>query len=362
MSITPAQLQARLNAMKSRLALLDRFLANPVVEEIAVNRLGEVSLWGGNKWTRVFVPELDYDWLNRLASDTANFVGLPFDRKHTTLSAYLPTGERVNIVCAPTARDFFLNVRKHVGSAYSHDYLADSGYYRITRHQHAMSMTAEKRKFYLSQLTNQECNLWELASAGMWREFMQNAVAHKQNIVVSGSTGAGKTAYLRALIGLIPQTQRIITVEDTLEMPLYDTSRPDHGHAHSAAMLYRRESDTGEGASIDEVMAAVMRMTPSQVILAELRGPEAFFFINGVLNSGHPGGMTTVHCTRPRDAFDRIALLIKASPTGQGIDMPTITANLYKTINIVVQIEASDEGRFVPSIFYDPVYAASLRA
>lgn len=91
-ALTPKQLQEALAAMNYRLRLIAPYLLDPEVQEIAVNRPGEVWLWKRGLWVREIVAELDYDALDAIGQNLANYVSKPFDREHTSLSAHLPTG------------------------------------------------------------------------------------------------------------------------------------------------------------------------------------------------------------------------------------------------------------------------------
>jgi type IV secretion system protein VirB11 len=159
------------------------------------------------------------------------------------------------------------------------------------------------------------------------------------------------------LIELIPDWERLITVEDTPEMPLLN-------HPNSQALFYRRDAHAGErvvGATAKQVLQAVMRKTPNRVLLAELRGDETFYYVQNVLNSGHPGGATTVHANSPQEAFVRIALLIKASDEGRSLALDEIMRLLHTLVHVIVQLVFDREfGRHVPAIYYDPMYALSV--
>ena len=99
------------------------------------------------------------------------------------------------------------------------------------------------------------------------------------------------------------------------------------------------------------------------MLLAELRGDETYYYIQSVLNSGHPGGMTTTHANSPREAFVRLALLIKASPEGRGLAMDETLTLLHSLVNVVVQIVFKPgAGRYCSAIYYDPMYASTLLA
>ncbi len=84
-------------------------------------------------------------------------------------------------------------------------------------------------------------------------------------------------------------------------------------------------------------------------------------YLSGVLNSGHPGGLTTTHAGSPKEAYSRLALLILSSASGRSLDIQTILNLLYMTVNVVVQLKFDKvKGRHIPSIYYDPMYRLSL--
>lgn len=345
-----------LDALKFRLRLLTPFLQDPTVQEIAINQPGEVWLWKSGIWHKQDVPELTFAYLGTIGRNLATYSQKDFDRRNTSLSAYMPvSGERIEMTHPPTCPEatYYLNIRKHTVRAFEHKQFVDWGYYGDTRHEYAMTMPETDRERLSAGLSKEEADLWELAKRRQWPEFMELAVKYHQNIVASGATGSGKTSYLRALVEHIDPRERILTVEDTPEMPL--PNHPNHNR-----LLYRKGED-GEGASAKDVLHSAMRKTPDRVLMAELRGDEAMFYLSGVLASGHPGGMTTTHANSPKDAFFRLAMLIKQSGPGGGIDLKDILMLLRQTVNVVVQLTFDRErGRHVPAIYYDPIYRLSL--
>ena len=352
---TPQQVEAQVNALNERLAVFNKFLDDASVQEIAVNHPGCVHLWKRGVWHQESVPELTSRVLETIGCNLANYVSKSFDRENTSLSAYLPSGERIEMTHPPTSPEnlYYLNIRKHASRPFSHRQLIEQGYYMNVRHEFSLTLTSERRKCLAQYLNPSEKLLWELATAGNWAEFMEQSVGLHQNIITSGKTGSGKTSYMRSLMELIDPAERILTVEDSPEMPL-----PNHPNSNS---LYYRKNGAGEGASAKEVLQAVMRKTGDRIILAEMRSDEAMYYLTGVLNSGHPGGLTSVHANSPRDAIDRIVLLIKCSVEGQGIDIGTIKNLLHSTVNVVAQVVFNAEhGRHVTGIYYDPMYRLSL--
>lgn len=347
----------RMEALAERLALFDPYRADPTIEEIAVNHLGELSLWKNGRWETVAVPEITFEFLETVGNNLANYATKPFNRENTSLSAYFPTGERLEMTHPPTSPEgmFYLNLRKHSTTAYPHDSLIEKGYYSKVRHHCSLRMTDEERTMYAAHLTDEERELWDLAKSNKWALFMQRSVEVYQNIVVSGATGSGKTSYCRSLIEMISPDDRIITVEDTPEMPLPN-------HRNNNRLLYKKDAQSKEGATAKDVLHSVMRKTPKRVLLAELRGDETMYYLSGVLSSGHPGGITTTHANSPTDAFFRLALLILTSDAGKSLDMQTIQMLLKMTVHVVVQLtfDVRVGKRYVSGIYYDPMHRLSL--
>lgn len=343
----------------AHLRAFEAWLADPVVNEIAVNAPGVVQLWKGGIWEQVQAPAISMAYLRALGNFLANLSQKPFDESDPILSAYLPGGERIEMTMPPTAARgmIYLNLRKHTSQSFALEQFVDQKYFAQTRHVYSAALNDTDRARFHEQLDPAHTALWELARMCDWPAFLALSVRSHQNIVVSGATGSGKTSFIRALIELIPKWERLITVEDTPEMPL-------RNHPNSQALFYRRDSESGErtvGATAKQVLQAVMRKTPNRVIQAELRGDETFYYVQNVLNSGHPGGITTVHANTPLDAFVRIALLIKASEEGRSLALDEILRLLHTLVHVVVQLVFDrDLGRHVPAIYFDPMYSLSV--
>lgn len=343
----------------AHLRAFEGWLADPSVNEVAVNAPGAVQLWKRGVWERVDAPAVNFEYLQALGSFLANISQKPFDEGNPILSAYLPDGERIEMTMPPAAARgmIYLNLRKHTSQSFELGQFVAQGYFEGTRHVYSTALTEDERHRLLAQLEPAQVELWALAQAGEWSAFLTQAVGQHQNLIVSGATGSGKTSFIRALIELIPHWERLITVEDTPEMPLWN-------HPNSQALFYRRDGHAGErvvGATAKQVLQAVMRKTPNRVLLAELRGDETFYYVQNVLNSGHPGGITTVHANSSQEAFIRIALLIKASDEGRSLALDEVMRLLHTLVHVVVQLVFEKaRGRHVPAIYYDPMYALSV--
>ena len=197
----------------------------------------------------------------------------------------------------------------------------------------------------MSAITREEQALLKLKQARHWIDFLTTAVTQHCNIVIAGKTGSGKTTLARSLIELIPHHERLITIEDVHELVL--PNHPDKVH-----LLF---GDNKGRMSAEACLSACMRLSPDRILLAELRGSEAWDYVTS-LNTGHPGSITTTHANSARHTLDRIATLIKQSPIGQTLELPTILRVLHQTIDVVIYLNDYQ----VHEIYYDPLAVKSL--
>lgn len=342
-------------AFWDRAAPLKPYLFEDGVTEIAVNVPGEVWLMVNGRWERRNAADIDLTLLETVGLRLANYASKPFDRDNTSLSTHLPSGERIEMTHPPTCPEGvrYLNIRKHAAKSFTHSLLIEQGYYSDTRHEVSLSLDEGARAKLHDYLEDEEKELWDLAQNKQFDQFMEKAVGYYQNILISGATHTGKTSYMRALVELMDSDDRILTIEDTPEMPL-------PSHPNNNALFYKK-MEKSEGATAKEVLHSAMRKTPTRVLLAELRSDEAMQYLSGTLLSGHPGGITTAHSGSPKQAFWRLALLILESKSGQSLSLPTIMQLLHMALNVVVQIRYDKKTgkRSISSIYYDPHYRLS---
>ena len=148
-----------------------------------------------------------------------------------------------------------------------------------------------------------EQELKRLHAAGEWAEFLQLAVRLRKNILVSGPTGSGKTTLTKGLVLEIPSDERLVVLEDAAELSL--TSHPN-----SVRLLYSKDGQGLARVSAKQLLEASLRMRPDRILLAELRGEEAYYYLRNV-NSGHPGSITSIHASSAQLAFEQLTLLVK---------------------------------------------------
>jgi pilus assembly protein CpaF len=176
---------------------------------------------------------------------------------------------------------------------------------------------------------------------------LQNYVLARRNILLSGGTGTGKTTLLNILGGFIPNTERVLIIEDTSEIQI----RKDNLIRFEA-----RQAQPGFPAvTIRELLKAALRHRPDRIILGEIRGGEAFDLLQ-LLNTGHSGTLSTLHASSASQGIARFTSCVLQS----GIDLPyrAIKTNIGDSLDIVVQLERRPGQRFVSEVLeikrYDP--------
>ena len=188
-SPAPASSQGDASALALTLRALRPLLADPAVMELCINRPGEAFLETPSGWRREPIEFADFDWCKRLAKLVANSTQQRIDERSPLLSASLPSGERVQIVIPPatTAGCVAITIRRPSEQVWSVEELAQRGIFRRTLGS-------------ATTIDETECELLGLLAARDYPAFMRLAVRSRQNILVSGPTGSGKTTWTKALI------------------------------------------------------------------------------------------------------------------------------------------------------------------
>ncbi|HWW22074.1 MAG TPA: P-type DNA transfer ATPase VirB11 [Steroidobacteraceae bacterium] len=322
-------------ALALMLEPLRGFLRNSAITEICINRPGGVFIETHAGWQHELVRELDLNWCHRFAKLVANHTRQRVDSTSPLLSASLPSGERVQLVLPPatTPGSVAIAVRRPADQLWSLSELAQRGLFRATRRADASH----------SRL---ETELSRLLSAGQFEAFLSLAVRSRLNIVVSGPTGSGKTTCTKALIREIPAAERLITIEDARELVL-------DRHLNHVRLFYSKDDQGLARVTPKQLIECCLRMKPDRILLAELRGEEAFDYLRSV-NCGHPGSITSVHATSAELAFEQMVLLVKQSQAGRELSRADIKGLLHLSIDVVVQFDARAHERFVKEIWYEP--------
>ena len=172
-------------------------------------------------------------------------------------------------------------------------------------------------------------------------DLLGTLVAAKFSILISGGTGSGKTTFLNALSGMIPQRERIITIEDAAELSLQQP--------HVVRLEARPANIEGRGqVAIRDLVRNSLRMRPDRIIVGEVRGGETLDMLQA-MNTGHEGSLTTVHANSAVDALSRLETL--ASMSDVALPVETVRDQINGAIDVIVQLERDSAGiRRVSSI------------
>jgi pilus assembly protein CpaF len=166
-------------------------------------------------------------------------------------------------------------------------------------------------------------------------DFLAACVRARINLVVSGGTGTGKTTLLNALSRFVPDSERVVTIEDTAELQLQQR--------HVAKMEAQSAGPEGGGeVSMNDLVKNALRMRPDRIIVGECRGAEVLDMLQA-MNTGHEGSMTTVHANDPREALARIELM--AALAGADIPVWAVRRLVAASLNLVVQVARVPGGR-----------------
>jgi pilus assembly protein CpaF len=279
---------------------IQRFLDDPSITEIMVNRYDQIYV---ERQGRLLVTDTKFssdDALRRVIERIVSKVGRRIDESSPLVDARLADGSRVNAIIPP---------------------LAVNG----------PALTI--RKFGRDPLTVQ--NLISLGSLSPeMAELLQACVLARMNIIVSGGTGTGKTTLLNVLSSFIPTDDRIVTIEDAVELQLQQD--------HVVRLESRPQNIEGKGeVSIRDLVRNSLRMRPDRIVVGEVRGGECLDMLQA-MNTGHDGSISTVHANSPRDAIARLETLVLMA--GMDIPLRAIREQVASAVNLIVQITRLRDG------------------
>ena len=286
---------------------IDEFLKDPEVTEVMVNGPFEIWVERGGKIFRTNRRFADAIHLRAVIDGIAARIGRRIDESSPMVDARLADGSRVNAVIQPIAIGGpFLTIRK-----FSAEPMTDRDLIRYG------TMTA--------------------ATA----DFLRLCVLGKMNMLISGGTGAGKTSTLNVLSSYIPEDERIVTVEDAVEMRL---EQP-----HVLQLESRPRNIEGKGeVSIRELVRNALRMRPDRIVVGEVRGGEALDMLQA-MNTGHEGSLSTLHANSPRNAISRLETMVLMA----GMDLPVraIREQIAAAIDIIIhQSRLADGSRRITHV------------
>jgi type IV secretion system protein VirB11 len=321
-----------IKALNSYLQHLNQFLSMYNATEICINDPSNIFVETNSKFSHFIIDNLMNEHLEALASLLAEYNQQEISTEKPLLSATLPTDERAQFVIPPACEQgkVICSIRKHQMRNMTLDKYITAGAFdnvlnNINQHNH----DEELRRLYHN---------------GNWPEFIKAAILAKKNIIISGGTGTGKTTFLNACLKVIPDTDRLITIEDTREVQV---TQPNHVH-----LLAAKGQQGVARISMRDLFECCLRLRPDRIFLSELRGEEAFAFLRAA-NSGHPGSITTIHADTPQGCFEQLVFMMQQA--GSTSSDERILSYVKSIIPIVIQIKRCPSGdRFmtVSDIYY----------
>jgi pilus assembly protein CpaF len=282
-------------------------LDDPTVSEVLINGPETIYFERAGRLHKADIRFADAQALLAAARNISEYVNRQIDADHHSMDARLPDGSRVHVIIPPSSRNgCCISIRKFQKSSFNLDSLVKRG---------SMSEQAA--------------------------EFLRFCVLLHKNTIIAGGTGTGKTSMLNALSASIPEHERIIVIEDSSELQLYQP--------HTVYLEAQPARPDGKGqVTIRDLFVDSLRMRPDRIVVGEIRRGEALDLIQSML-SGHAGSLSTVHATTPRDAATRLETLCLMNDVG--LPLHVARTQVAAALNIVLCIaRLSDGSRRVQAI------------
>ncbi len=276
------------------------YLDDPSVTEIMVNAEHAIYIERDGKLIETSTRFMSSQQLRRVIDRIVANVGRRIDESSPMVDARLPDGSRVNAIIPPLAVDGpVLTIRVFAKDPLQVEDLIDLG-----------TMTP------------------------LIAELVWGAVSGKLNIIVSGGTGTGKTTMLNVLSRFIPEEERIVTIEDAVELQLHQR--------HVIRLEGRPPNVEGRGeVTIRDLVRNALRMRPDRIVVGEARGGEALDMLQA-MNTGHEGSMSTVHANSPRDTLARLETMVLMA----GVDLPSraVREQIASALDVIVHLTRMRDG------------------
>ena len=279
---------------------IEPFLSDPTITEVMVNADDAIFVERGGRLEMTDARFMTHQHVRQVIEKIVAAVGRRIDESSPVVDARLPDGSRVNAVIPPLAVDGpMLTIRKFAKTALTADDLINSG-----------ALTEEAA------------------------EFLTICVQGSRNILISGGTGSGKTTLLNVVSSFIPEDERIVTIEDSVELRL--------DQRHVIRLESRPPNLEGKGqVSIRDLVRNSLRMRPDRIVVGEVRGGEALDMLQA-MNTGHEGSLSTLHANTPRDALARLETMVLMA----GLDLParSIREQIASAVHLVVHLSRMGDG------------------
>lgn len=279
---------------------LEELLSDPEISDILVNNKDQIYVERHGKLYLSGKKFISNDHILIVLDKIISPLGRRIDESNPMVDARLPDGSRVNAIIPP------LSTKGPMISI---------------------------RKFGIIKYTTDDLVKINTLSSDM-AEFLSACIVSRRNIVVTGGTGSGKTTLLNVLSHFIPDNERIITIEDAVELNI--------SKAHWASLEARPSNIEGKGAiTIRNLFRNCLRMRPDRIIVGECRGDETLDMLQA-MNTGHDGSLTTIHANSPKDAIARLDSLVLMS----NIELPlrAIREQIASAVHMMIHIARLSDG------------------
>jgi pilus assembly protein CpaF len=281
---------------------LELLMADTTVSDILVNSYDQIYVERNGRLTLTDVSFSDEKHLLRIIDKIVSRVGRRIDESSPMVDARLPDGSRVNAIIPPIALDGpMVSIRRFAIIPLK---MADL----VSQHK---SLTPDMALL------------------------LEGLAKSKINMLISGGTGSGKTTLLNILSGFIPESERIVTIEDAAELQLQQ--------AHVIRLETRPPNIEGKGEITQRALVRnALRMRPDRIVIGEVRGAEAVDMMQA-MNTGHEGSLTTIHANNPRDAIARLENMVGMA----GINLPhkATRQQIASAITVIVQVNRLPDGQ-----------------
>jgi pilus assembly protein CpaF len=284
---------------------IEALLRDPEISDIMVNGSSRVFIEKYGELREVPNVVISERSLQVAVRNIARILGDDISEEKPLLDARLPDGSRVAAIFPPcSVTGTILTIRKFHAKRYTADELVRTG----------------------------------TLTLGLLKD-LRDAIENRRTILISGGTGTGKTTLLNALAAFIPETERIILIEDTSELQV--------AKANLVRLEARREQVGLPAVTMRDLLRASLRLRPDRILLGEVRGGEAFDLLQA-LNTGHAGSLSTIHANSAEQALSRFTNCVLQS----GIELPyaAIRANIGEVVSLLVHIERRHGQRFVSEV------------
>lgn len=320
-------------SVRALLAPIKDIMETEGVTEICINKSGLIHFERYSRWETKEVPAMDFARCMSLGTAIATMTQQKIGGETTILSATLRSGERTHIVIPPTTPPDTVSVTIRIPSAAtrSMEEYDKQGFFKEID-DGAKGISEIDRK------------LLELKQAKNYKDFLLGCVHHRKNIAIVGDTGSGKTTFMKALCQEIDPSERLITIEDSRELFL-------DKHSNKVHLVYSMDGKAKATPAV--LIKSTLRMKPDRVLPAELRGEEAFDFVD-LLTTGHNGSITSFHAESCGVAFERFSLMCKKHPNAASYTHSELMRLLHMTVDVIAHVERKGQQRFISEIYFDP--------